>query len=33
MWLITPTNRYAFHDNVHNFFVQNPCAGYLPHPP
>ena len=23
LWLINPTNRYAFRDNVHNFFVQN----------
>jgi peptide/nickel transport system substrate-binding protein len=23
LWLINPTNRFAYHDNVHNFFLQN----------
>ena len=23
MWLINPTNRFAYRDNVHNFFIQN----------
>jgi peptide/nickel transport system substrate-binding protein len=23
IWLINPTNRFAYHDNVHNFFLQN----------
>jgi peptide/nickel transport system substrate-binding protein len=23
MWLINPTNRFAYRDNVHNFFLQN----------
>lgn len=23
LWLINPTNRYGYHDNVHGFFIQN----------
>jgi peptide/nickel transport system substrate-binding protein len=23
MWLVNPTNSYAYHDNVHGFFIQN----------
>jgi hypothetical protein len=23
MWLVNPTNRFAYRDNVHDFFLQN----------